>query len=165
MRSWCTNPFARLLSAHARRRSPLWTYALALGIATMPQAVDAQQGAIAGTVSASGTTEVMSGAQVIVAGTEFRATTDDRGRFRLANVPGTNVTLEVRRIGYRVARVPARVGDENVQIVLSLNPTSLDAVVVTGTPGAAQKREIGNAVGQINAADVVEQAPILSMQS
>jgi TonB-linked SusC/RagA family outer membrane protein len=52
-----------------------------------------------------------------------------------------------------------------VQIVLTLNPTSLEAVVVTGTPGAAQKRELGNAVGQINAADVVANAPILSMQS
>src|SRR5687768_13774481 len=98
MRSWCTNPFARATSAHARRRSPLWTYALALGIAMMPQAIDAQQGAIAGTVTATGTTEVMSGAQVIVSGTELRATTDDRGRFRFASVPGSNVTLEVRRI-------------------------------------------------------------------
>ncbi len=165
MRSWCFHPFARVTSGHARRRSPLWTFVLAVGIAMMPLSLDAQQGVIAGTVTASGSTEVMSGAQVTVSGTTLRTTTDESGRFRFGSVPGTNVTLEVRRIGYRVARVPARVGDENVQVVLAVNPTSLDAVVVTGTPGAAQRREIGNAVGQINAADVVENAPILSMQS
>jgi TonB-linked SusC/RagA family outer membrane protein len=130
-----------------------------------PHAAWAQQGAIAGTVAAAGTQEPMAGAQVIVTGTTLRTATDESGRFRFASVPGGNVILEVRRIGYKLARVPARVGDENVQIALTLNPTSLEAVVVTGTPGAAQKRELGNAVGQINVSDVVATAPIVSMQS
>ena len=34
-------------------------------------------------------------------------------------------------------------------------------IVVTGQPGAAQRREIGNAVGVINASDIVATAPII----
>jgi TonB-dependent starch-binding outer membrane protein SusC len=146
MRSWCT----ALLSLCC--------------LAALPAQASAQ-GAIAGTVTASGSQDPIAGAQVIVIGSTLRAPTDDRGRFRLSDVAGANVMLEVRRIGYKVARVPARVGDEEVKIALTLNPTSLEAVVVTGTPGASQKRELGNAVGQINASEIVATAPILSMQS
>ena len=49
-------------------------------------------------------------------------------------------------------------------VSLTSNPTSLEAVVVTGTVGAAQKRELGNAIGTINASDVVAEAPVLNMQ-
>ncbi len=168
MRSWCTSTSARKVArsprARSLRRLVLATFTLFSCLAVAPVTVLAQ-GAIAGTVTAAGAAESMTGAQISVTGTTLRTTTDESGRFRFASVPGSNVTLEVRRIGYKFARVPARVGDEAVRIVLTLNPTSLEAVVVTGTPGAAQKRELGNAVGQINAADVVETSPILSMQS
>ena len=70
----------------------------------------------------------------------------------------------MRRIGYRNAEVPARVGATISSSRSSSNPTSLEAVVVTGTVGAAQKREIGNAIGTINASDIVANAPILNMQ-
>ena len=79
-------------------------------------------------------------------------------------VIGLAVRLDVRRIGYRTVQVPARVGATNVIVSLTSNPTSLEAVVVTGTVGAAQKRELGNAIGTINASDVVATAPILNMQ-
>src|SRR5688572_9747367 len=167
MRSWCTpmRMGAQRPPDRTRRRIALWTLILVCGMAFAPQRIAAQQSVVAGTITAVGTQEAMAGAQVLVTGTTLRTTTDDGGRFRFASVPGTNVTLEVRRIGYKLARVPARVGDENVQITLTLNPTSLEAVVVTGTPGAAQKRELGNSVGQINVADVVANAPIVSMQA
>jgi TonB-linked SusC/RagA family outer membrane protein len=167
MRSWCISPRTHAVRppGPALGRMALWTLMLGCGLGLAPQNASAQQGAIAGAVTAAGTQEAMAGAQILVTGTTLRTTTDESGRFRFGTVPGTNVTLEVRRIGYKLARVPARVGDENVQIVLTLNPTSLEAVVVTGTPGAAQKRELGNSVGQINVADVVANAPIVSMQS
>jgi TonB-linked SusC/RagA family outer membrane protein len=123
------------------------------------------QGTVAGTVVSADDQRPVPGATVMLVGTTLRASTDEQGRFRFTNVAGTMVTLDVRRIAYKVNRVPVRVGDEDVRITLTLNPTSLQAVVVTGTPGASQKRELGNAVGQINAADVVATAPILSMQS
>ncbi|HEU4996121.1 MAG TPA: SusC/RagA family TonB-linked outer membrane protein [Gemmatimonadaceae bacterium] len=135
-----------------------------MGLALLASTASAQQGSVGGTVVAAGSQEPIAGAQVQVVGTTLRTASDERGRFRVNGVQGS-VTLEVRRIGYRLARIPARAGDDSMRVVLALNPTSLEAVVVTGTPGAAQKRELGNAVGQINAADVVQTAPVLSLQS
>ena len=126
-----------------------------------------EAGTVAGTVMATGTQEPLVGAQITVVGGAQRATTDDRGRFRLTGLSGATgspVTLEVRRIGYREQRVPARVGDTNLGVQLTVNPTSLEAVVVTGTAGATEKRALGNAVTTVNAAEVTEIAPISSMQ-
>ena len=125
----------------------------------------AQTGTVAGTVVAASTLDPLAGAQVSVVGTTVRAVSDERGQFRLAGLSGTTVALEVRRIGYSMARLNARVGDDEVRITLAPSATSLEAVVVTGTAGAAQKRELGNAIGTINAAEVVATAPIVSMQS
>ena len=164
MRSRCDS--ARARSPRARAWQVLSVIALAfLFLALGATSVTAQQGTVGGTVVAAGTQEPIVGAQIVVVGTTLRTQTDAAGRFRLTGVSGSSATLEVRRIGYVLARVPARVGADDNQIVLSVSATSLEAVVVTGTAGAAQKREIGNAVGQINAAEVVQQAPIVSMQS
>ena len=122
---------------------------------------------MAGTVTAAGSQEPLLGAQVTVIGGSQRATSDERGRFRvtgLSDAVGASITLEVRRIGYREQRVSAHVGDANVGVQLPVNPTSLEAVVVTGTAGATEKRALGNAVTTLNAAEITDVAPITSMQ-
>ncbi|HET7374600.1 MAG TPA: SusC/RagA family TonB-linked outer membrane protein [Gemmatimonadaceae bacterium] len=119
---------------------------------------------VAGRVVATGSNEPLSRARIGVVGGTQRAVADDDGRFRITGLTGTTVTLDVRRIGYRSAQVQARVGQADLTVALSPNPTGLEAVVVTGTVGATEKREVGNAVGQINAADIVATAPVLSMQ-
>jgi TonB-linked SusC/RagA family outer membrane protein len=164
MRSWCSVTSTRKPPGRAGRRVLLWT-SLAIGCLTLFPRESSAQGAVAGTVIAADDKAPIAGATVMLVGTTLRAVTDEQGRFRFANVSGETATLDVRRIAYKVNRVNVRVGDESVRIELTLNPTSLSAVVVTGTPGASQKRELGNAVGQINAADVVATAPILSVQS
>ncbi|HEY4306886.1 MAG TPA: SusC/RagA family TonB-linked outer membrane protein [Gemmatimonadaceae bacterium] len=126
--------------------------------------IHAQAGTIAGHVRAVGTNEPLSGAQIVVVSGQQRAVSDENGAFRISGVSGTTVTLDVRHIGYRSERVPARVGQQDVGVSLMVNPAALDAIVVTGQPGAAQRREIGNAVGVINASDIVATAPILDTQ-
>jgi TonB-linked SusC/RagA family outer membrane protein len=167
MRSWCTitsvRDVGRSLHARAWRRALFATLTL-LASVVFSSPASAQSGTVGGVVVAAGTQEPIAGARVDVVGTTLRTQTDEKGQFRIAGVSGTIVTVEVRRIGYKLARTSARVGAVDNRIVLTLNPTSLEAVVVTGTPGAAQKRELGNAVGQINAADVVANAPVISMQ-
>src|ERR671917_623794 len=101
-------------------------------------AAGAQQGEIAGTITALGTGEPLAGAQVVVVGGAQRALSDERGRFRITGVPAGNVTLEVRRIGYRLERVQTSAGQTSLGVVLSVNPASLEAVVVTGTVGATE---------------------------
>lgn len=131
-------------------------------------ALSAQEaGTIAGTVSAAGTQEPLAGAQIVLVGTTQGATSDERGRFRLTGLTGavgTQVSLDVRRIGYRETRIQARVGDTNLGVQLAVNPASLDAVVVTGTPGATEKRALGNAISTVNAAEVTQIAPVSNMQ-
>src|SRR5881398_336179 len=93
--------------------------------------IHAQAGTIAGHVRAVGTNEPLSGAQITVVNGQQRATSDETGAFRITGLTGTNVTLDVRRIGYRNEKVAARVGQQDVGINLSVNPAALDAIVVT----------------------------------
>src|SRR5687768_3251348 len=169
MGSWCTvfsqGEGKATTRVRALRRSFLASALLLGSLVSLPISADAQSGVVAGTVVAAGSQEPLPVVQVVIVGTTMRTTTDDQGRFRFSNVPGSTATVEARRIGYRSTRVSARVGDESVRLALAVNPTSLEAVVTTGTAGAAEKREIGNAIGQINAAEVVQSAPIMSMQS
>jgi TonB-dependent SusC/RagA subfamily outer membrane receptor len=140
--------------------------ALALFVlAALPARAFAQEGTISGVVTAAGTNEPLPGVQVFVVGGSQRTLSDERGRFRLVGLGAGTATIEGRRIGYRSGQVTARVGDAAVRLPLQVNATSLEAVVVTGTAGATEKRAIGNAVGTINAAQVTEIAPIQNVQS
>src|SRR4051812_45231543 len=145
-----------------RNVSPLAFAALA--VFASASSLRAQDNSVSGRVRASGSNEPLSGAQITVVGGQQRAATDDEGRFRISGLSGTNVALDVRRIGYRSERVSARVGQSDLSVALTSNPTSLEAIVVTGQPGAAARREIGNSIGVINASDVVATAPILNTQ-
>src|SRR5512143_2173881 len=148
-----------------RKRSAHIASALAAAIALQfAGAHIARAQEITGRVVATGSNEPLTRARIGVVGGTQRAVADDDGRFRLTGLTGTTVTLDVRRIGYRSAQVQARVGQTDLTVALSPNPAGLEAVVVTGTVGATEKREVGNAVGQINAADIVATAPVLSMQ-
>lgn len=138
--------------------------AVAIGLTFLGARGAAAQGnTVAGKV-VSAANEPLPGAQITVLGSRAGAVSDAQGAFRIAGVNG-DVVLDVRRIGYRNARVSARAGQTDLTITLTTNPAALDAVVVTGTPGAQEKREVANAVSTIDAATVVAQAPIPSVQS
>jgi TonB-linked SusC/RagA family outer membrane protein len=135
-----------------------------LAAAVAPRPLHAQDNSIAGRVQVSGTNEPLPAAQISVSGGTQGAATDDQGRFRITGLSGTTVTLNVRRIGYRTTTITARVGQTDLVINMVGNPTSLEATVITGQAGATAKRELGNDIATISAADVVAQAPVISMQ-
>ena len=126
----------------------------------------AQDGVIAGTVMAGRTDRAVTGAQVTVQGQAGRgAVADASGRFRITGVAGTEVVLQARLIGYQTATQTVRVGDLNVRLTMNEAPVSLEQVVVTGTAtGTERLREIGNAVATVDAAQIVEVAPVRNMQ-
>jgi TonB-linked SusC/RagA family outer membrane protein len=103
-------------------------------------------------------------AQVSVVGTSHGTLSDNDGRFRIGGLSGTSVTLEVRRIGYKLATQPARVGATDVRILMSPSAVNLSSVVVTGTTAATSKRELGMSVAQINASEVVKTQPVQNLQ-
>ena len=89
-----------------------WSSAFAclLGTMTLSQAVRAQEprGSIVGTVRDS-LGGALSGALVVVQGTNLRAITDSEGAFRFTRLRGGDLTLLVRRLGYRPESPTVRV--------------------------------------------------------
>ena len=117
-------------------------------------------GAIAGTVLATGSEVPIASAQIGAQGTGRLTLSDANGHFRLTGLPVGDVTLEIRRVGFRPLTQRATVGNETLRILLSEAPIELNALVVTGTAGAVEKRAIGNSVTTIAAADQVQASAV-----
>jgi TonB-linked SusC/RagA family outer membrane protein len=124
----------------------------------------AQERVVAGTVVEARSFRPLAGVQVAVDGQVQGSITDANGRFRITGLTGESVTLQLVMLGYRTTSVPARVGDVNLRIALQEAAVELNELVVTGTAGGTQRRQIGNAVASIKASDVVATAPIRSTQ-
>lgn len=146
------------------------TYAIALiAVASFqaisPSAVQAQQGAVGGTVVEATSGRPLTGAQIVAAGTSRGAIADANGHFVISGLSGTEANLEIVMIGFKTARRSVRVGEANVRIELALDAVALDAVVVTGTVGSGTKRPLGNSVTKIDVAAVTARAPVNDFQS
>jgi TonB-linked SusC/RagA family outer membrane protein len=122
-------------------------------------------GSVGGVVLSEQSTQPLPNVQVSVAGSSLGAVTDASGRFRIAGITGTQVTLNVRRIGYQPIDRSVTVGDMNLRFSMVTRAVELNSVVVTGTAGASEKRTIGNAVTQIAASEVTATQPIPNLQS
>jgi TonB-linked SusC/RagA family outer membrane protein len=126
-----------------------------------------QVGSVAGTVAAAQTNEPLMGVTVQIEGTPFGAVTSATGAYRIANVPIGTHTISARRLGYARATKSVTVRDSataTVNFSLERTVTTLDQLVVTGTPQAQTKRELGNAIGLVNAAEVAQLAPPPNVQ-
>jgi TonB-dependent SusC/RagA subfamily outer membrane receptor len=131
-----------------------------IALLTAASAATAQaQGIISGTVVDARTLRGLDGAQVQVEGTTIGTITNGAGDFRLTGVTGTQVTLQVRRLGFRPATVQARVGQTGLRITMTEQVSSLSEVVITGTAEPVERRAIGNAVTKVDAASAQAIAP------
>jgi len=135
--------------------------ALALGLAVLtPAVLRAQTGTVQGRVTEAGGRPI-AGAQVTVVGTNLGTTTGDDGRFTLL-VPAGQRTVRALAIGFKVGQVQVTVtpgGTTTANAELTRSVLSLDEVVVTGTGGAATKRELGSSIATINIAAEVREPP------
>jgi TonB-dependent SusC/RagA subfamily outer membrane receptor len=155
---WPSRPRAGILP-----RALTCVTVFALALFTTPATVHAQTGTVAGVVIGTGGQPV-AGANVLVTGGTQRAMTDSVGRFTLSGLSGDEVSLEVRRLGFQVARRQVRVGATNLQIPLVEASVALDAVVVTGTAGAQARREIGNSITRVDASAATELGTVGNVQ-
>jgi TonB-linked SusC/RagA family outer membrane protein len=117
----------------------------------------APAGIIRGKIVAEGTNAPIGSVQVQL-GTRG-AQTNDAGVFSFANVPAGTYTLQVRMIGFERYSRSVTVADDkttDLSITLKRQALSLDQIVVTGTPGAARRREVGNAISQIDVTSLPE---------
>ncbi len=131
--------------------------ALALAAAMPAQAQDT--GIIIGQVVQQGNMQPLAAAQVSIVGTGLGMVTAQNGSFRIVNVPAGTHTVRVQRIGFeqRDQEVTVQAG-ATVEVEFSLPSVALglDEIVVTGTAGAARRREVGNTITQLTADDIRE---------
>ena len=131
----------------------------ALGCAVVyASAAQAQQQrpAIVGRVTERGSSTPIADANVILAGTQRGARTDENGSFRLTDLTPGTYAVRVTRLGYSAATQQVTVGESGTttaDFVLQTSAVQIDQVVVTATGATERKRENGNDVGIIKPGD------------
>ncbi|HSK21367.1 MAG TPA: SusC/RagA family TonB-linked outer membrane protein [Longimicrobiales bacterium] len=141
---------ATLLLAFGPGAGPVWAQAT---------------GSITGTVRSGATQEPVVSAEVRVVGTSMVGLTNEEGRYLITGVPVGEHTLRVNVLGFsrREVTVEVAAGQPSVaNFDLQTSAIALSEIVVTGTPGAQQKRELGNSIGKITVGEKLEAAPITS---
>lgn len=155
------------MSIFVRKGAMLLIAAVVCVFSASSSRLDAQAtGTIRGRVAEAGSQRGLSGVQIVVPGTARRALTDAAGQFTLSGVPAGATRVRAELIGFSGGERTVTVAagqTATVEFQLSQSAVSLDAIVVTGTAGATQKRSIGNAVTTVQAAEVVAKAPITTV--
>jgi TonB-dependent starch-binding outer membrane protein SusC len=132
----------------------------AVTMAIGAETVEAQgTGTIRGTVREAGTDRPLSGVQVSVVGTNRGSLTNATGGYLIAGVPAGSHRVRAQILGYSTVEEAVTVAAEGTittDFRLSQSAIALDELVVTGTPGATQRRALGNAVSTVNAAEITE---------
>ena len=146
--------------ASGRIALPLLAAAVLIGTVNAPAL--AQTGTVTGAVRSAANGQPIPGAQVAIPELNIGILANNVGRYLLQNVPAGTHTVQVQYIGYTAltAEVTVTAGDATVQdFSLRSEAISLEGVIVTGTAGAARRREIGNSVSQLNE-EAFQSAPL-----
>lgn len=118
----------------------------------------AQEGAVTGQVVQASNGQPISGAQVLVRGTNIGTLTDDQGTYRLTGVPVGRQTIQIRVIGYQRASraVQVQTGQAaTADFELQVAAVSLDEIVVTQT-GEERRSAITTNISTVDATQTVE---------
>jgi TonB-linked SusC/RagA family outer membrane protein len=127
---------------------------------------NARQGSITGRVTDQSNGLPVPSSAVVVTGTSVGAITNDSGVYTIRGVPAGTQQLRASRVGYgpSVRQIAVIAGQTvTADFVISHVPFVLEEVVTTAT-GEQRTRELGNTVAKVDAAKIVEAAPISNMQ-
>jgi hypothetical protein len=135
------------------------TLALAVGLTALAAGPAlAQQANVTGRVTDSGSGQPVSTVQVTLAGTTLSTQTNSDGVYTLRGVTPGAVTVRVVRLGYtdQSRQVTLAAGETTtVNFEMEPAPIALPALVTTAT-GEQRRVEVGNAVAQVNASEVIQ---------
>lgn len=151
--------------SRAAGRAALPSLFAALLVALVPVLSEAQTGTVTGVVRSATNQQPLAGAQVAIPALDAGRLANNVGRYVLPNIPVGTHTMEVTYLGYSTATAEITVteGGATVQnFEMRSEALSLEGIVVTGTAGAARRREIGNSVSQINE-EAFQDAPVTSV--
>ena len=148
----------------------VFTAALVAGTHFLAAALGAQQAGGNGTVTGR-VTDAQSGSPIgsvtiAVQGTQLGAVTGNDGTYRITRVPTGTRTLVARRIGYGAATRVVTMADGatvTADFALQTSAVNLQQVVVTGTAGNQTRAAQGAVVATLDAANVVQQAPVATV--
>jgi TonB-dependent SusC/RagA subfamily outer membrane receptor len=119
---------------------------------------------VSGSIAEASTGRPVQQVRVQIVGNEAAATvTDGNGRFLIRNLPAGQVTLRAVQIGYRPeSRSITIQGNDTVRVDLRLfqSAVELQQVVVTGTGGAVEKRQVGASIGEVDVTKLADQIAI-----
>jgi TonB-linked SusC/RagA family outer membrane protein len=145
------------------RRLTSLVSAVAFALLAFAGSVAAQDtGVITGQVTDAQTGQPLVGAQIFVEGTTIGTLTNDSGRYRIQSVPTGARRVRAVLLGFGPITQDVNIsGGETVVVDFQLAQTAiaLDEVVITAT-GEQRKRELGNVIGTIDAAERIEIAPV-----
>jgi TonB-linked SusC/RagA family outer membrane protein len=135
-----------------------------------PAWAQAQSYTLEGRVIEADTDRALPGANVQVEATTFGTATREDGGFSLSVrlAPGT-YTLRVSFVGYRTEQQSITLDDQQTVSVgtVALEPgvAGLEEVVVTGTGGPTERRQLGNAISSVDAQELEEAPSSSTLQS
>ena len=135
------------------RRSLLLSLLLAFAAPAFAQTT------ITGRVLDGETDEGLPGASVLLDGTNAGASTDIDGNFTfLTNVDAGSYTLRVSYVGYRTVQESVTVGGAAIvdvgTVTLEADALRSDELVVSATGLPVERRQLGNAIGTVDARDL-----------
>jgi TonB-linked SusC/RagA family outer membrane protein len=161
------SPDGDSVRSNRMRSAPAGAFALLLLLGGSLSPVAAQSpsalGSVRGIVTDAGGGRGIADVQVVLAGTRRGAVTNESGHYVIVGAPAGPVTVRAQKIGFApmqlVVVVPAR---DSVVANFRLNAAvmSLDGVVVTGTPGATDKRTVGNTISTVDASKLAATVPV-----
>src|SRR5688500_12501477 len=138
----------------------LATLLVALAGLLAPSLAAQQTGRVVGRVTDAQSGAPISEAQVFIPGSGLGGLTRANGAFVILEVPAGPKELRAERIGLapvsqQITVVAGQAVEVNIQ--MTTQALGLDEIVVTGTAGAARRREVGNTIAQINVANRTNQ--------
>ncbi|MBV9772507.1 MAG: TonB-dependent receptor plug domain-containing protein, partial [Gemmatimonadetes bacterium] len=152
-----------MISSTRRKFARMLFAAAALLGLTAPPLTAQTAGTVRGTVVETGNRRPLAGVQVTIPGTGAAAVTNASGEYALANVAAGRVQVRAAMLGFTpsTATVTVAAGQTaSADFALVATAVSLDALVVTGTPGAVSRRELGNSIVKLDAEDVTQKTTV-----
>jgi TonB-linked SusC/RagA family outer membrane protein len=123
------------------------------------------QGTLTGRVIDAATGRPVSDAQVNILGTSASAVTNSDGHYTIRGAAAGNITARVLRLGYVELRQTTTINagqTATVDFALRTTPVMLSPIVTTAT-GDQRRVEVGNAIAQVNAVEVVQSRGVASV--
>ena len=122
------------------------------------ETAEAQTGQIVGQVTDANSGATLGEVQIYLADANLGVLSRRDGGFIILNVPVGIHDVTAARIGYAQSSQQVTVtvgGTAQISFSLSTQALGLDEIVVTGTAGAARRREVGNSISQLNPAEML----------